>query len=392
MTSKLPTMHPIWSDSVVDALGVNVHYGFNTTVYGNTNAVTNYVKLLGARHVRDRMIPQSQPQRDAFADLASYGIRAHVSLGKATDLPMTVAEMNSLLTPIRLSPATYSSVSNVNEPQQVGGWVQKVVDHQRLISECLTGAGLHTARVGPALQDAIPTMDADYVAVAKTHISDYLDYGDFHRYPLSGNTGNLPTPSSLVDDRLAKSMSAYKHPSFWTEGGFNTGMKVVGAGNPIPEDLQALYTPKMWFEAVLRNIKRVFIYELLDDPDELEWESNFGLVNCPSLNPVTWEAKPVFAAIAHLASELSDRGPVVTPTPVKLRVSTPLTVRKLLVGKRSGEVTLYLWQDVANWDKASNKRVAAPVVQAHIERPKKSWTVSIGEEIVAVPVRKAKGK
>ena len=402
--ARLPLEQPIWSERIADALGVNVHMSFRTTVYGNTAAVVDLVKALGARHIRDHMVPANGAQQWGFAQLRAAGIKTHVTLGSIGQTPMSAGDMDALLAPIVEHPRRYWSVANVNEPQSAEGWVSRVRDHQKLIHDRLTALGLrgrvHT--VGPALQDTSPTLDQDYAALAATDISRWTDFGDYHRYPLSGSTGPRPTPASLQDDRISMAEAAYGPQVFCTEGGFNTGVDLpVGVGgSPIPDDVFEVYAPRLWFELVERRVKRIFMYELLNDPDDppSTWEAWFGLVNVPGdalTSPDRWTTKPAFTALSHLAGQLDDRNhryhvdhnPYV-PSPIRLQVNPEAPdVRHLVVGKHDGSASVYLWRDAPIWDKTTRTRLSVPVVDVHIERPERSWVVPVGPQIVSLPVK-----
>jgi hypothetical protein len=260
-----------------------------------------------------------------------------------------------------------------------------VRNHQKQIHDraIAMGGGVESIkRVAPALKDHEATLQADFATMGASDISQWMDYGDFHRYPLWGGGGSTPTPTNLMAQRIGWATGAYDHQLFCTEGGFNTAdvVKQLSGFQPVSEAVQSVYHHRFLLENKLAGIKRTFLYELMDDedPTEIAYESNQGLVRAPAgstTNPSLWQNKPTFTNLAAFFGGLDDRGGgyhpetnPFTPPQVQMRVTCadPL-FHYLITAKRSGVVQVHAWLDKAVWNTSSRTNITVAPVDFTVE-------------------------
>jgi hypothetical protein len=377
--SGLPLVTPSWSDALAESIGVNVKYHFKQTAYGNVAAVDALLAELGVRTIRDRQFPGDTSPSDLahLSTLYSAGIRSHVTLGRADQAPYSDADMDAMLAPVARNPERYVSVGGLNEPNasdRPADWAAVTRDHSRQISDRMGALGIPTEqvkRVAPALRDAQPTLPADFQALQETDIASYLDFGDFHRYPLSqGGT----TTTSRVDERLALAQAAFGGlPMYCTETGFNTAQPELVDFSAVPWDVQATLMVKVFCGMFARGVVRTFQYELLDDPDptNADLESNWGLVavfDGDLDRPQSWVRKTSFTALRDLIASVADPGTPYSPGPIGLRLSGgPPDLEGLVLQRRDGSSQLLLWRDVPLWDKGSLSRTSVAPAMVTVE-------------------------
>jgi hypothetical protein len=183
-------------------------------------------------------------------------------------------------------------------------------------------------------------------------------------------------PSHLID-RLMKwvSLPFPDKPIACTEGGYSDDLRNTTRGNPVPQDVVALYTPRHWLEHALRtgdgsNGNAFVRYELLDDPlppgarDSTRRESSFGLIACPTTDPATWETKPSFTATANLMNLLADPGPPFLAAPLAFQVTGSTNdYRWYLMQKRDGVYYLAVWRSVSSWNPYTRTRMTVERVK-----------------------------
>jgi hypothetical protein len=376
-TRLLPRVHASPANSLSMHAGVNVLLKNRSTVYGKVAECVNLMKNLGAKHMRDRLVPSQTSQQLAYSLMNANGIKVHATIGLLGD---TDVDIGIVLAKAAEHPEYYSSFGGPNEPNATGpGWVQKTILHQQAIYQKVKGnpALAHITVVGPSLKDQSPTLAQDFKDLADAGIGKWCDVADYHLYP-----GGI-TPTHGLDEHIAMATS-WGHPTYCTEGGYNTGVGITGHGNPVPEDVQATYAPRQLLEQYIRGVRRFFTFELLDDPDSIPfstWESHFGLVECPSLDPATWTPKPAYDALANLFSELSDPGPAYSPPRLRLSVEQANNVVWHLFGKRDGTYKLILWQDVTVYDPNTQQMINVELVPVNVTTLEKSLTVMVGPDI-----------
>jgi len=358
-------------DRLADTFGVNTHFAWNSSVYGgNVTQAVDLVNRLGARHVRERLALKMAGQRQAFTALADLGVGAHVTIGvfnQPTDFAAHAAYVKANL-------ALFTSVGGVNEPNnspKPANWAAITVAHQKGIWDSLNGV---LPVVGPALKDREATLANDFAELKTLGISRYLDFGDFHRYPM----GDVPT-NGLAERQAMASATVAGKPLYATEGGYNTSVGATTGGNAVTEAEQAIYAPRHLLEMFSAGIERFFIYELIDQDTGGAWPGNWGLVKAPSNDPATWKIKLAFSALATLIAQVADPGPAYTPPSVRATVDGPADLKTLCFGKRDGSAVMVLWRDLVASDTTS--------LTVTITLPDRVEHVDVGSTVQYLPIR-----
>jgi hypothetical protein len=398
-TSTLPLVQPLWSEHIRDGTGVNAHYKFSnasTNVYSNISTVTALLIELNVGWHRDRMVDANQnaytTQMTQGAILQASDIGSHYTLSQGNPNPgwdtTTAADMAHYWGTMADRPSWKWSTGGPNEPNdspKITNWASKLLNHMRLAYEARAANGMeHVPICGPSLKDAEASLQSDYSTFAALNPGQYLDYGDYHRYPYGSSVSGDPTwqvyhpdangktPEYLQDLRIGWVDACYgKSQNYCTEGGFSNNIARTNGPTPFPDDVQAYYWERLLWSQLTpkrfggKNIKRMFMYELLNDyPETLtSVQSWWGIVKTPSLNPATWIKMPAFYRLKNMMAMVADVGggyhPVTNPfVPPKVRLQIECQdndsrFRYCVIAKRNGEVRLVYWLDKSWWDQNS---------------------------------------
>lgn len=401
--SDLPQVTPDWSDSFVDSMGTGTQFHF-TGSYENDEVVDLLVEL-GIRKIRDRQTPSDVADTAGLTRLyacGAAGIKIHATLGAISSYPYTNANMDTMLGPILAHPTYYCSVGGFNEPNDTtagaytygSDWATKCYNHQKLISDRMAANGISTddvKRGGPSLKDAEAGLQADFATLGATGIGTYMDYADFHRYPLSkGGT----TPSSQVDQRLSWARAAFPGlPNTWTEFGFATTDSTLSLGwTGVPWSIQSIYIRKAYCEAWWRGIVQSFQFRFMDDAEANprdELQANWGFVYVPAgsdYTPANWVRKDSFNDLKAFIADLEDPGSAYTPRATGLRLTgTTTDMRWFVLQKRNGTNKLVIWRDVQLWNKSSKSIISITPVTVTVESDAAgTQTVSVADDVYVV--------
>lgn len=396
--SSLPLVQPMWSEEIRDGTGINVHYKFSgssTNVYSNISAVTALLQELNVGWFRDRMPDAGSAgynnQMSQAAILQTSDIGAHLSLSQAAAAgweTTDAADFAHYWGTIADRPTWKWSTGGPNEPNdspKITSWASKLLTVIRLSHEARAAAGMeHVPICGPSLKDAEASLQSDYSTFGALNPGQYLDYGDYHRYPYGSSVTGDPTwqtyqpeangktPEYLQDLRTGWVTACYgKDQNYCTEGGFSNNINRTTGSVPFPDDVQAYYTERLLWSQLTptrfggKNIKRMFIYELLNDyPESLtDVQAWWGIVKTPSLNPAQWVKLPAFTRLKNMMALVADAGggyhPVTNPyVPPKIRLAVSCQdndsrFRYCVIAKRNGEVRLMYWLDKSWWDQSN---------------------------------------
>ncbi len=121
----------------------------------------------------------------------------------------------------------------------------------------------------------------------------------------------------------------------------------------ISEEAASKYLPRLLLENFNRDIKRVYLYELIDEyPDtEGDVQQHYGLLRQDG------SSKPAYTAIKNLISLLKP-GAKFSPGSLDYTLSGDTEqVHTTLLQKSSGEFYLIVWQEVKSWDNENKKDI-----------------------------------
>jgi hypothetical protein len=146
-------------------------------------------------------------------------------------------------------------------------------------------------------------------------------------------------------------------PVITTETGYQTDLTL---NQGIPEDVAARYVPRLFLEQWLREIRRTYLYELVDLPPKgSPADSGFGLLR-PDLS-----FKPAYFALKNLLHLLADPGPSYTGKEFPFVLTGDLSnVDHALFEKRNGTFYLAIWVEESAYD--PDRKKTLPVLARHV--------------------------
>lgn len=342
----------ISADAFVDSIGLNIHLHDGDTPYGNFSAVENALKTLGVRHVRDGLIDTTWlPYYDRMNTLGRDGIKGIF----ITDPQQTVQLLQSY--PERMQDS-FEGYEAPNEYDNGHGsnWAATLNQFLPVLANAVRTNPRNPAFaiIGPSFINA-----ESYAAVSGA--SQYFDFSNLHNYFAGRNPGTTGWGAngygSLAWDLAEVAKGSPGLPIVTTETGY-----VNDPSNPqgIPETVAAKYLPRLLLEQYAHDIRRTYIYELLDVVNTSNTiHTTFGLLHSD------FSPKPAYSAIQHLISILTDPGPSFTPHDLAFTLSGQLSnVHHLLFQKRDGTYLLALWQEVPSYD--VNAKTPLPVTSQQV--------------------------
>lgn len=379
----LPKHQPVHADKLAKSYGICSHANFASTVYGDTQAWFDAFSKIGATYFRSMFAHNLTATQKTLALCRERNVGWVATLTPATwDQPET--ELMKRLVYIRDHASdVIIAIEGVNEPNESRtstpppkDWAERTVKVQKTIYEFVQANMPHIKVIGPSLHALVSTAVSDHYKLGALGIGKYMDYGGLHRY-FGGRY-----PDYLVDERVQVIRDAFKQPDMpvWvTETGYTNSVANLTQHKPVPEEVSAAYGPITLMEFFSRNCKMIR-YELLDDPDpgpKDVVESNFGLVRTPLAASTSWQEKLEASVMRDLLNDLSDPGDAFTPRPVRFEVHAPDQVRWLLVGFRSGEQRLLLWQRAQIFDPYTQRYTPQPRVTVEVQRRFRKLTTEV---------------
>jgi hypothetical protein len=392
-SSTLPTVTPVWSETLRRSYGVATHPNMRRSVYGQVDAWTGYVGRLNAGYIRGKYSPNLRETLQTVARCRTFGLKWLMTL-IPEDWSMSTAELKASLAHIRDHAADVCiGIEGINEPNHNrdgsrvrSDWATVTVTYQRVIREFVaaTPALSHVSVVGPSLQLAGGDQFDDFLALQAAGVEKYMDYAGVHSYP-----GGF-RPHNMVDVRLGWAKDAWgAKPAWVSETGYNNAMASPLRGpRPTPVDVSATYGPRSVLEYFSRGARSAR-YELLDDPNPAnnDPESNYGLVKCPSQNPSTWSVKPEYTLMQSFLASLRDSASSYRPAGVPLRVQAPTGVKTLVVGKSNGTASLLTYLNASIYDPVKRTRLTVAPVDVTVTDRVGTRVVKVGPSVQAISLR-----
>jgi len=368
---------PRRADELCDSYCVNTKFFYGSTVYGFTDEVVSLVRELGARIVRERLLPTGSTaasiQRRAMLELADTGTRWHATVGTLDQWPQAEVAHREIIDTLATSYAPefggdltqlLHSLGGCNEVDGSGptgtrdpGWAVHARHMQLNLWDTATSSTL--TRDIPV---AGPSTRSDVTAERIAELGDlsaWCDrFGNAHLY----NRGR--SPSRGIDEHLDLLEPCFTDAKLWifSETGYNNSPQ-DNAARTVSEETSATYA----IRGICDYFQRNAIYgrfELLDDPDPIDTtsqqtintsadlEAHFGLVamtedDVAAATPDTWRKKPEFFATQRFLALLADPGPSFATHSLVMRINTLADdVQHLLLEKRDGRMYVVVWRDV----------------------------------------------
>jgi hypothetical protein len=337
------------SDSFVDSIGVNTHYGNAIFVGGNAYAdrrIDTKLAELGVRHVRDHSWNDTAL---AIVDNlhATYRVRANLILGETSRSP---ADLVNLL---KAQPG-YEAIEGLNEPDFNPRSYNGFTDNPGANNYAATRAfqnDLYAAVKADPQTQAVQVLSP---AMANSSRSQHLvpisfDVAAMHSYP-SAREPTFGLDTSI--NQMATLRGNPPKPLMSTETGYYNNPVQLGW---IPEHLSAKYIPRLHAEYFNRGIERTYLYELANQgPNPNEREQNFGLLR------FDMSEKPAFIALENLIDLLQEPGAAAfAPAALDYTLTGSGAVGTLhhtLLQKSNGAFYLLLWNEVPVFNRFANNQ------------------------------------
>lgn len=172
---------------------------------------------------------------------------------------------------------------------------------------------------------------ADYQALGD--VSQWVDKGCIHYY--SG--GQRPTTSGTdtMQAALQNVGIIASNKTIWMT---ETGWQAPSGAWPISTRAQAKYVLRDYFDAWGYGVEKVFMYQLIDDQQNL-----FGLCDAAA-NP-----KPAYNALKNLVSLVKDTSPGRSSIGYAVN-NAPSSLKSFSFSKSDGTFLIVLYLDVSSWD------------------------------------------
>ena len=319
------TTTAILASAFVNSLGVNTHIGFNNYGYQNLTLVSNAVKYLGVRNLRDSGTTGS--------DLTSWQTVAAATGVKFDDyMPEgSIAAMQKALglVPNFAQAGLLNFVEGGNEEDDAyaiywGNSLAYTAVFQQQVY--MVGHGQNLPVINMSFGQgwtAANNWHGNYDKVGD--LSAYTDYGNAHTYPAVANRQPYATVTMLNADAQ---IPAPGRPVITTELGWDDNYNSQAAV------AKAMLNGIM--DCVLTKNYKVYLYALFNDG-----AGKFGLMNTDGT------AKPAGAALHNLTTLLADTGPATfKPSALSYQLSS-LTNSSLLLQKTDGAYWLAVWDETA---------------------------------------------
>lgn len=148
-------------------------------------------------------------------------------------------------------------------------------------------------------------------SIAELGILDYMDKAAIHIYPQCESM--RPEESGMIEKyeslkNLLKEKSDKNFEIWVTETGMNTAEN--GYYNATEKE-QAMYTPRLYFMFLASGVKKIFLYDLLDDgttkTGALSHEDNFGLLRAKGSSFGTYTPKPAYVSYGVMTRMLDGK-------------------------------------------------------------------------------------
>ena len=388
----LPLVKPVWSERVRQSYGVCAHPNFQKTVYGGVGAWSLQLQTMGAAFFRGKYTPGLPSTLQMVERCRALGIQ-WLMLVAPEDWSMSEAELKRTLLHIRDHAADVCiGIEGINEPNHNRDgsrvrtdWAPAAVAYQRIIKEFVeaTPSLSHVKVISPSLMLYTPDPYGDHLKLARAGVTNFIDRAGLHSYP-GGHR-----PDNNLDERLRWVNETFGPVRTWiTETGYTTALNSRTGHRPAPPDVAALYAPRAVLEGFSRKCKTIR-YEMLDDPNPTNTaiESNFGLLECPQLDPSTWTLKPEFTTMKGFLASLKDTLPTRHVRRVPLVVDAPADVKWLLTERSNGTHSLLAYRNASVYDPVAKVRTSVAPASVTVTDRAGTRVVRVGAEVTRIPVR-----
>lgn len=341
------------ADAFVETIGVNVHLNYLDTAYGNyTGIIKPKLQELGVRYIRDGGY-QDLTFFNKLKELGTLGIKSFLYFNgnPPAQVVSTAKTLQGALAAVE--GPNESDIPFFEFSYNGQGFPEGTRAYQNALFTAINSDPA-TASV-PVL---MPSMGHGEAAQRLGSLEGSGDIGNMHSYT---NLGNPPTNS--IEDYFiyhARTIAGPTKPLMATEMGYHT---YIGDNLGISESVSAKYIPRLLLEYFNADIKRAFLYELIEQQPErnTDRESYYGLLRSNG------SPKPAYTAVKNLIYLLKQPGAAsFTLGSLDYTLSGNTTdVHHALFQKSAGSglpprFFLVLWQEVKSWDNTNKRDINVP--------------------------------
>jgi hypothetical protein len=331
-----------------DSVGVVTHVVYYDTAYGDWPRVVARLDDLGVRHLRDGLYgnPSSvwsdwNERYLEAVDLArDHGMRFDFIVGKPGNPAGTLDELLNVA-----GGRLRSAAEALEEPNEFDhfnggpGWAARLTRYSRdLYRKVKRNPSL---RKLPVIGPAFGTMTG---AASVGDQRFYLDVGNIHPYTY----GESPDARHVRAEIARGSAVSGRKPMWATEAGFHNAMRGPSDQQPgVSERAAAVYLTRTFLQHFESGIRRTYAYELLDETPERRGrdpEQHFGLLRHD------FSPKPSFTALKNLLTLVGPAGARPRLKPLRLGVSGPADLHRVVLRKANGNYLVALWRTASVWD------------------------------------------
>jgi hypothetical protein len=333
---------PLPAEGLADSIGVATHFNYTDTTYARSNELISLLREAGIRNIRAHMpTPPIGPAADALRAAKAAGLRIMFATSDPNiDPPRAVADALSLARGAIVAfegPNELDLSGNPDWPAKLRDYMPKLLDATRALAPGIPLVGPSFGRPGsPSLAGPLPGMV------------------NLHPYPAG------KPPEGVFGSALEAVADQREKGVVFSETGYHNALNDAEAQAPVPEDVAAVYIPRLLATAYGAGVRRTFLYELADERPEpalSDPEEHFGLLRT-DLSP-----KPAFRAIrAMIAALRASPGPGVRDGTLGWRVTAPgdANLERLTLVRRDRSYVIALWRPVSIWDTDTLRRLDVP--------------------------------
>lgn len=337
-------------EDLIDAIGVNVHFGHGGTPYVERfDACAAALDELGVRHLRDDIVLTGGEPAGQFARIAVLAGRGY---------RFSLVFYDGLTPGPRVPPEKFAAIARWaggglviaeggNEPPIAGrrDLPRLSADHQ---------AALFRAVRADPRESAVKVAGPSYIqgnVAAAQDLAAVVDLANIHAYP------GAEHPETGGGGSLARFVAAARPvfgpaPVIVTENGYHTALATSSAHLPVSEGIRARYLPRLLLWSYLQGVRRTYLYELIAsfDHGNGDPESRFGLLAYDG------RPTPAFTAVQNLVRLFGRSAAAGAPFPADIAIEPANAAPELVFARftrRDGALLVPLWLALDGWDRRS---------------------------------------
>jgi hypothetical protein len=202
------------------------------------------------------------------------------------------------------------------------------------------------------------------------NLSQYINVGAIHDYtkPLQPEYSN-GTSLGIAAWQSGTAPMTGTAPLITTENGYNTDPTFANGG--VSQLAQERYTPRILLTHLEHNIRRVYLYELID-------LGTSGSGNMWGLLNANYTPKPAWTRLTQLMNYFADSGTAsLAPLSYSLSGDTTGVLNKVLFEKSDGSYILVPWLGTQLWNPSSDSDLAPSTETLTLQLPSTVTSVTV---------------